>query len=140
MTTITVDLLKTLRAECEAALLVVAKKHGVVIGMMGTARYNSTSATFKLDVAVPNGDAPEGACATTIKAATDFKKMAGIFGLDAGMLGKTFEFEGSLVTIIGLLPSRRKYPVVCSPVSGKGKKYLLEVATVLRGLGKPVPA
>jgi hypothetical protein len=56
--------------------------------------------------------------------------MAGAFGLKSEWLDKTFTFRNSPVTIVGLAPTRRRYPVVGKNKWGDIAYYPLE--TVLK--------
>jgi hypothetical protein len=56
----------------------------------------------------------------------DYKKLAVLFGLEADWLDKEFNFRWQKITIVGLAPNRRKYPVVGRDVSGKTRLYTVD--------------
>jgi len=122
MTTINVDLLKKLRTEMDAALQAVAKANGVLI-KTGSASYRDAAATFKVQVVaigddVENADELTNSDVTALKAAADWKTSAILFGLDSSWLGaKGVTIHGAF-EIVGLMPRRRKYPVLVKSPSG----------------------
>lgn len=122
MTTINVELLKKLRIEMDAALQAVAKANGVLI-KTGSASYREASATFKVEVVAIGDDAEDGDSltngdATAIKAAADWKTSAILFGLKPEWLGAKCSTAHGPFEIVGLIPRRRKYPVLVKTPSG----------------------
>lgn len=116
MTTMTRALVQAISADISAALADIAKKHGVALSTAG-GKFDPAAgtATLKIEVAVAadGGPVPEGAKAGHIAAQADFKTYATMFGLKVETLGKTFTYKGLQTTVIGLMPNRRKYPVLC---------------------------
>jgi hypothetical protein len=64
------------------------------------------SATFALDTA-----------------GEDFKRYASRYGLQATDLGRSFTQRRSTFTIVGLVPSRPKYPILVENQNGKRYKF-----------------
>lgn len=131
MTTITRDLLKSLRPEIQAALTQIGKAHGLTIEL-GNATFNPTSATFKLLMVAPTDSTAPGDSAQVQKAAADFKTYAATYGLKADDLGRSFTHGGSSFVIKGLMPRRAKFPILCEKSSGK--LILLNDRDVVRAL------
>lgn len=127
--TITKDLLKALRADCNAALAEVAKKHGVIL-QVGNASFSGETATFKLEVAKTDG-ATQGESIIVIKARDDWATYAPIFGMEAEWLGQSFRRSGSTYKILGVMPKRSKYPIL---VSKDGKEILMQDIDVKQGM------
>lgn len=117
-----------LRVEIEAILSPLAVKYGIGVHV-GDCRFTSTTATFKLDVAVAN----EGGQVVT-KEAEDFKRHALAFGLHPEDLGREFtSFSGERYIITGLKLSMRKYPVIGQRVD-TGKSYKFPAHMVVQAL------
>jgi hypothetical protein len=131
-TTISKDFLRSIREQMNAALASVAEKNGVVI-QVGNASFTPENANFKLTIAtLPDGADPT-ASASELKAAADWKNQAVFFGLKVAWLGKTFTQLGSTCEIVGLMPKRRKYPVL---VRKNGKLVLFTEDAVKAGMGQ----
>jgi len=125
MTTITRDLLKTLRPEIQAALAQIGKNHGLTIEL-GNATFNEAVATCKLIVAAPAGVALDHA------AAADFTKLIWQYhGMKKEDLGRSFKYMGSTYKIKGLMPRRTKFPILCEK---NGKLVLLPEMVVSEAL------
>lgn len=113
--TITRELLRALRADIDAALAAVGKKHGVVLNA-GNASFTPTSASFKLHAVL--ADAPK--VDPDVEAADAWRALARRFQLEPDWLGKPFVSGGRSFTIVGLLPNRPKRPVLARDSKGKG--------------------
>ena len=135
-TVITRDLLKALRTEMDAALKAVAERHGLLI-TTGNASFGPTAATFKLAVAVKGAGVSESSeDARTVKAASDWKMQAGLYGLNPEWLGERFSVNGNFYRVIGLMPRRPKFPVLAEKIqvggASSGKNTLFPIETIQR--------
>jgi hypothetical protein len=119
-TEITVNLLKTLRTDIDAALTAVAKKYGVSLAA-GSASYSATQATFKLTV----GLLGENGVVVDPRAA-DWPKYCGMFGLKPEWLGKVIHGSRGPLTITGLDTKKHKFPVIAIDAAGRGIKMTAE--------------
>jgi hypothetical protein len=116
-----------LRKEMEAAMQVVAAKHGIVI-KFGNCKFSPENASFKLDVATK---AQNGSVIT--REATAFKQSAVYYGLKSEDLGKVFTFNGKTFKLTGLLPKSRKYPFQATCLQdGKSYKLPESIASLLK--------
>jgi len=87
-------------------------------------------ATFKLEFApVVSGE-------VKTKEATDFERLAYLYGLEASDLGKTFSSNGRTFTICGLAPKAHKFPILAK-CADDGKTYKFPERSVLLSLGRP---
>ena len=117
---ITRTLLRTIRTDAEAALLDVAKKHGVQLTVgNGSFARDGSNAHLKLEIA---GIADSGEVMT--KEATDFKRYASSFGLTPEDLGTTFKYNGKEFKLIGCKPRNHKFPLIAENTKN-GKTYKL---------------
>jgi hypothetical protein len=122
------EILKVLRADINAALVAVGKRHGVSIAA-GNCSFGPLTASFKLEVGVLDG-APEGASPKEIKARADFTRYCGLFDLKPEWLDKEFTYGGDTCTVVGLMPNRSKFPVL---VKRGDKRVLLPADAVVFG-------
>lgn len=127
MTTIDRDLLRAVKEDLAEALAEVGQKHGLLLQFNG-GKFSDASATLKLDIAVATGK--KGENTMSVKAAEDWKKYAEMFGMKPAWLGKKVMHAGEAHTILGLMPKRRKFPVLVRKPSGK---QLLLTAETVRG-------
>ena len=112
--------LKTIRADIDAALAAVAKKHGINLSI-GNIRFDANEFTTKL-TAVTNASkakdtaagVPEGVNPTWVKA---FKTNHVWLGLAASDLGKQIKIGGKTYTIVGARP-KANLPLVVQRVTG----------------------
>lgn len=107
-TVINKTVLKNLRADIDAALIAVGKKHGVQLSA-GNARYalDGTNATFKLNIAtVLTGGV------VINKGEVEFRKLATVmYGIPQTALGATIKLGARNMIITGLDSRKPKYPV-----------------------------
>lgn len=132
---ITRQLLRDIRADVDAALVAIAKKHGVLLSM-GNASFTAESATMKMNItaadkgtiaAVTSG----GVSAKTAKAEADFKRLAKSYGMEPEWLHTSVSIHGRSMEIAGLLPNKR---VNCVLIRGaQGGEYIASVDDILRG-------
>jgi hypothetical protein len=59
----------------------------------------------------------------------DYKKLAQAFGLKPEWLDQQFTYKWRKVTVVGLAPNRRKYPVVGRDERGEIRLYPIETVT-----------
>lgn len=137
MTTIDKALLLKLRAEMNAALEKVAKDNGVLI-KTGNASYTASTATFKVEIVSLSEEEAEVADelsssdVTVIKAAADWKRSAMLFGLKPEWLGTKAKTIHGEFEVVGLMPRRRKYPVLVKSVSGLKLMTTEQVITAMK--------
>ena len=124
---ITKPFLVTLRAELDAALQAVAEKHGVSI-RAGNASFDALHANFKVEVKVlqtasgVSGDEAE------------FRRYAGMVGLQPDVYGKTFVSNGSTFTVSGLSLKSRRMPVLARREDGKVYKFPVNIVCLKLGV------
>lgn len=125
--------LKTLRTDIDSALAQIASKHNIQLSL-GTIRFGTEEATTRLTMrtrTTSNGVKVED---TDSAAAIDFKKHAALYGFKPEHLGATFKFGRDMFKIVGLVPSRPKYPVSAQNLS-TGRKFKFRPQDT--GLAKP---
>jgi hypothetical protein len=129
MSTISKQLLMTLRGEIDAALAPLATKHGITL-KTGSGSFTPAAFSLKLlGTAVVNGKAVN-------KEEVDFQDMAVLLGLDKSDLGKTFTSVGVTYKIVGAKPSAYKFPIIGARVTD-GIRFKFPSETVIRCLKKP---
>jgi len=128
MTTATIskDLCKILDTELRAAVEAIAAKHGLKV-KTGGGKFSAASFTPRVEFLVV-GEV-EGA---NKKEEDSFKALAGIYGLQSEMLGKTFKVGGDSYRVLGLLPSRSKNCVSILRLRD-GSKRICQPEMLLRG-------
>jgi hypothetical protein len=136
METVKIDpaFLTRLRPEMDKALAEVAARHGIVI-KMGNGSYDRSGLLggFKIELAVVQEG--QSGNPTHIRAAIDWNNNAEFFGLKKEWLGTDTIHKRLPHKIIGLMPSRSKFPVfVLTP---DGKEMLLTVEGVRKSFGLP---
>lgn len=117
-----------------AAVKAVGEQHGLkmTVNLSYDPTRGSVRATVKGDLIVT---AEDGMIEDV--AVRDFKRLAKLLGLEASDLHATLNMGGRTFKIVGLKASARKKPILV--VDDSGKRYVLDVPTVLRALGRPVP-
>jgi hypothetical protein len=106
--------LRVLAAEVSAALEPVAKKYGLSL-VRGNGTFSPTNYRLKVEFNVVQ----DGATAATRQEVVDFQRSAHFYGLDPSDLGKTVNVYGKMYKIIGLMPNRRRYPILVETVKGR---------------------
>lgn len=116
--------LASLRIEMNAALMEVAKKHGIVI-QVKNASYSpdQTNAHFKVDLSSISDDG-----VVMSKEAQDYKRYAPLCGLDPDLLFQTVTFGGTDYKIIGYLPRSTRFPVLAEKSDGSKVKLTEAIA------------
>ena len=129
MSKITKDLLQTLRADVNAALAEVAKKHGIVIKTgKGTYGPNGSFGTLQLDL---NAITADGIIETA--ESSRYVKFASHIGCKPEWLNQTFKYAGQDFRLTGLKYTiDAKTPLIATRLSS-GKSYLLATAEVIKG-------
>lgn len=113
--------IRNIQSRLQQHLADLGKELGVTFNV-GNARYNETAATIKVEVATfgKKGEVRD-------RAAADFEKYAGLFGLKPSWLGKTFDRFGVRYKIVGLRTKAHKFPVI---VESNGKRYKMDDESV----------
>jgi len=101
---ITRQVLKDLRPQIEDALSELSEKHGIKMSV-GNGSYAGLSGHFKLLLTTTgeNGETAEQ---------RDFNRFADDYGMDKTWLGMIIKVNGESYTIKGILPKRRKNPIL----------------------------
>lgn len=128
MTAITRDLLRALRDDVNAALVAVAKKHGVALSCEN-ASFTSSSATFKL-LAVSADENASGRKASHVKAENDMRSLGKLYQADPAWIGQRFTVRNTTFTVVGLLPGRSKNCILAP--NDAGKDYIWPVEDIKR--------
>tara|TARA_Y100000034_G_scaffold5089_1_gene5833 strand:+ start:664 stop:1098 length:435 start_codon:yes stop_codon:yes gene_type:complete len=133
--------LRTLRPKIEAALQALAEAEKISIEL-GSARFNDSTCTFKLELTEVN---PDGT--VTSKIAQDFKHYCVRYGLTPEAIGQTFTFQGTVYTIKGCKPRSTKYPIIGENNNGKTYKFMpadvrrtIDAQFVADGAGAATPS
>ena len=115
------------RADVDKAIEKALAKHGLV-GSLKNLTYSSDSITIQKFTISVKGSGVDDKFA---KEASDFKRYAKLYNMDASDLGAKVEISGKIYTIIGAKPRSRKYPII---VENNGKFYKMDDARVARAL------
>lgn len=134
-----------LRSDLEAAIKTVADKHNLIIQFSGGARFNPAECNFSKLKAIPKNtptlEQKEASSPTAISRGQDpyntlesreFINIGYMYALPKDWIGKKFNSNGSLYTIVGLKSSYRKYPVI--GLSARGTRYKFSPMTVKSGI------
>lgn len=107
---------KAIGQDVEAALESVWAKHGLQQSKR-SARYGDGVIRFTIEAQATGLDSP------LVK---DWQRYAVLYGLPVDALGGVVRMNGRVVTITGLVTSRRKYPVHTTDRDGKVMLYTVE--------------
>lgn len=118
--------LENFRQDFKQAMQVLEAKYGFVIEL-GRITYTATSFTGKLEV--NEGDSKDDVNEK------DFKRYCSMYGLEASDYDRRFTFQGNDYIVVGIRPSKRKYPICCQQVQN-GTTYGFTAECVKRCLGK----
>jgi len=124
---------RLLKAKLQAALdldNLGFKELGVDV-QVGSARFSSSSATFKVEVSIVAAD---GTVET--KTVSDFKRCAQLWGLQPDDFGRTFRSRGIAYEICGGKPGSYKYPILGKRVPD-GKVFKFPADVVRDGIIQP---
>lgn len=120
---------RTLRDQIQAALDELSEQLDVQI-KLGSATFTSENITFKMEVASLNDDGE-----AISRMVTDFQRMASLYGLKPEDLNREFTMRGNTYKVVGAVPRRSKYPLVCE-CNGKRFKFAAETVKMCFQLQK----
>lgn len=118
--------LDNFRNDFKKAMETLEQQYGFVIEL-GRITYTPTSFTGKLEV-------HEGESKDDVNE-QEFKKYCRMFGLDADDYDRRFTFQGKDYIVVGIRPSKHKYPICCQEVNS-GTTYGFTAEGVKKALGK----
>lgn len=118
--------LENFRNDFKKAMETLERQYGFVVEL-GRITYTPTSFTGKLEV-------HEGESKDDVNE-QEFKKYCRLYGLDESDYDRRFAFKGKEYIVIGIVPSKRKYPICCQEVSS-GATYSFTAEGVKKALGK----
>ena len=118
--------LDNFRQDFEKAMETLEKQYGFIIDL-GNITYSATSFYGKLEV--HEGDSRDDLNEQ------GFKAHCKTYGLDPDDYDRRFTYGGKDYIIIGIRPSKRKYPISCQQVQD-GKSYAFTVDLIKRLLNK----
>lgn len=121
--TIDTTTLQAFRKDFEQAVKDLEAKYEIKL-KLGNISYTSEKFSCKLE-AVSIEEGQEGKSVTLIQAEKDWNSYCGLYDLDKEMLGKTIKVKGDPYKILGLMPKRRKFPILVE--DKKGNQVLLTV-------------
>jgi hypothetical protein len=117
--------LATIRADLDAALEAVAKKHGIQLSV-GRITFSEASFSTKLTALIPSDSDDAGtANGYEVKWAAAFKSNARFFGLKSEDLGQTVRLGNVDYVIVGMRP-RAKNSIVLKRINGTFVTYPVE--------------
>ena len=118
--------LDNFRKDFDKAMEALEQQYGFVIEL-GRITYTPTSFTGKLEV-------HEGESKDDVNE-QEFKKYCHMYGLSYDDYDRRFTFQGNDYIVVGIRPSKRKYPICCQQVQN-GTTYGFTAECVKRALGK----
>jgi hypothetical protein len=118
---------KGLRDALQAALAPFAAANGVAVEV-GSASFTGGEVRFQVDV---TEIAADGTART--REAEAYEKLATLYGLPAGSLGREFQSNGKAFTITGLNARAGRFPVMAKD-KASGRTYRFPVATIVARL------
>lgn len=118
--------LDNFRQDFEKAMEALEKQYSFIIDL-GNITYSATSFYGKLEV--HEGDSRDDLNEQ------EFKAYCKTYGLDPEDYDRRFTYGGKDYIIIGIRPSKRKYPISCQQVQD-GKSYTFTADMIRRLLGK----
>ena len=117
--------LQNFRNDFAEAMKDLEQKYGLVIEL-GNIRYSSTS--FEGKISCKEGESKDEVNAQ------DFYRYCTMYGLSRDDYDRRFTFQGEDYIVVGIRPSKRKYPICCTQVS-TGQTYGFTAELVKRCLG-----
>ena len=118
--------LDNFRQDFKKAMETLEKQYGFIIDL-GSITYSDTSFYGKLEV--HEGDSRDDLNEQ------EFKAHCKMYGLDYDDYDRRFTYGGKDYIIIGIRPSKRKYPISCQQVQD-GKSYAFTASLIKQVLGK----
>lgn len=117
-----------LGSEIQAALDVVAKRHGLNVNVKG-GTFDSTLGLFKPRIEFTEGDTEEKM----------YRKFAPMFGINPDSFGASFRSTSGMMTISGFNPNAGRMPILARGENGKTYKFPVEqVIKMLPSAARPV--
>ncbi len=114
--------LNNFRKDFSEAMKTLEVKYNVTVSL-GKISYSDVSATGKCTIA---NKASVNGLELNAEDVENWNLYSEMFGLKREWLGKTFNYDGATNTIIGIEPSRRKYPVKVLKNGGGISLYTVE--------------
>ena len=118
--------LTNFRQDFKKAMEALEKQYGFIIDL-GDITYSATSFTGKLEVREDESKDEVNE--------QEFKMYCKMYGLDPEDYDRRFTYDGKDYIIIGIRPSKRKYPISCQQVQD-GKSYVFTADLIKQVLGK----
>ena len=118
--------LTNFRQDFKKAMEALEKQYGFIIDL-GSITYSATSFSGKLEV--HEGDSRDDLNEQ------EFKMYCKSYGLDPEDYDRRFTYDGKDFIIIGIRPSKRKYPISCLQVQD-GESYSFTASLIKQVLGK----
>ena len=118
--------LDNFRKDFTDVVKILEQKYGLIIEL-GNIRYSPASFEGKITC-------KEGASKDDINE-QEFKKYCRMYGLDPDDYDRRFTFQGKDYIVVGIRPSKRKYPICCQEVNS-GTTYGFTAEGVKKALGK----
>jgi hypothetical protein len=114
--------LRKFREDFEKAIASFAKRTGVAM-KLGSASYNESSVTYKLEVCI--ADTASGMSSEEALGRKSLDLEGVFFGLTGDDYGRTWKsWDGQTYRLVGIKSSRPKYPVSgVNVITGKGFKF-----------------
>lgn len=120
---------RIIREEVMGAVATVLERHGMV-GTSSSITYGD--ADGKVSISFSAGTSAAEARTTSLQ--RDWDTYAPLLRLEKAWLGTTVNLRGYPMTIVGLNPSNRKYPVIVEGRGGKRYKVGTDVIRLQKGL------
>ena len=105
--------LQNFREDFKEAMKDLEQKYGSVIEL-NTIHYTATE--FNAKLVAKEGDSKDDVNEQ------DFKKYCRMYGLEPTDYDRRFTYDGEEYVVVGIRPSKRKYPICCTQLSS-GKTY-----------------
>jgi hypothetical protein len=106
-----------LRIKLVSALKSFEEEFGVAVNI-GSISFSSDSFHTKMSVSIVN-ESDRGESSRDIQLKKDFFKYCLMFGLEKTDIGKEIIINRGKATIVGIMPSSRKYPIVVKTLDNK---------------------
>ena len=104
----TVETVRAFRNDFKEAVKQLEEKYHIVIDL-GRITYDESS--FRGQLTAKDGGSKDEVLAN------DFNKHCRMFGLGPEDLNRRFNYKGEMYEIIGIKPSKRKYPILCRKIA-----------------------
>lgn len=130
MKSFTKPMIQLIKSEIEASLSEIAKKNGITFSI-GNIRFNDDNFRTTLTANIVSKDV-SGLTSKEIQMKKNVAMFANMYGIPSDSYNKTFTHNGIQYTLVGLMPSRPKYPVVGKSKSGVRYKFNVSVLTSLK--------